>query len=271
MYRSALAMMFAVLACVVFIDAALGQGSSAKGSRYAAAFVGYPVGSWALHRVEGTRSIRGEMTTSQSEIRYTIEPRKDGRPRVKWQRLRDGKVRAERVTTYYAGRTPIQRRAQAHDLGTETLQIDGKQIRCKKTEYILIEGVRSPRKTTITLWTSDEVNIPDRDLPEYPEFRIASNVLRAKQQTTGKGFTLDMELTVTDLDAKVEVGSRTVTCVTERYTHTYKSDEILDEFKGESAWSHDVPAHLVYQWTEGGKGKRYSKKSVKLVDFKIAK
>lgn len=251
----------------LFIAAAVGlallpHDARADDSRYDKAFVGFPVGSWAMHR-------EGQQETGRT-IRYTIAPEKDGRPQVRWQHIVDGKARHESVRTFYAKRTPEQDRAVAHDRGKETLEIDGRKLECKRIEYV--HGSRGPapgRKTTVTVWTSDKVRVPERQLLEHPGWRIASNVVKLVQTTEGRGFTLTVELAVTDPEAKLVVAGKTVTGVKERYSFRYDSEGHTKRIEGEWAHSFDVPAHLVYRRMKGIEGGKPYERRIELLDFAI--
>lgn len=253
---------FASTITVLFLvtDATVGQR---KAPAYDKGFVGFPVGSWALHREGKTRG-------TGKQTKYTILPEKDGRPIVRWQHIVDGKARRSTTRSYYAKRTPVQDGAVAHDRGNESLEIDGRKLECKRVEYV--HGSRGPgptRKTTVTVWTSDDVKIPERELLEHPQWRIASNVVKLMQKTEGRGFTLTVELSATDLDAKIKVGDKTVTGVKERYVFRYDSESHKKRIEGEWAHSFDVPAHLVYQRMKGVEGGEPSEKHIELVDFAI--
>lgn len=253
-----------IASIIVSLSAAsVGGAADEKESRYDKAFIGFPVGSWALQR-------QGAKRGSAGLTKYTIFPEKDGRPKVRWQRVVDGKARSTSTRTYYAKRTPEQDRAVAHDRGKETLKIDGRALDCNKIEYV--HGTRGPgpgRKTTMAVWTSDAVKVPERKLLEHPQWRIASNVVKLIQKTEGHGFSLTVELAVTDIDAKIEVGGKTITAIKERYTFHYDSETHDKRIEGEWAHSFDVPAHLVYQRMKGTEGGKPYEKHIELVDFVI--
>jgi predicted transcriptional regulator len=196
------------------ILAALAVGCLAQDSKIVAdPWAGFPLGSWAV--IETTNSVDQEATTERQK--FTVAAFEGTRP-VLYMRKGEGDAFPEpdQVITRDAPGLPDQQPGwKSSPEREERLEIGGKKVACKVTEFTHENRAREV-SNRVTIWRTTDVKIPYREVKKIgADLALMPDVVKIEFHVKGAKQMLNLDYRITQLDRKLKVGDREISCVLE--------------------------------------------------------
>ncbi|PHS06463.1 MAG: hypothetical protein COA78_14210 [Blastopirellula sp.] len=218
----------------------------------------FPPGSWRTWTETNTR--RGETKTYLT--RAYFQGIEDGKIITHRQSMRDGEWKTSSTTKQNPPENWLKDWTIVGKPIEEMITLDAKEYVCLKTTYQLSNPREANAKSTLIIWSVDNIKLPYREpigITGAPNLSsLPTNAVRVKSKLSRSNkdsiYLVETDRKITSLKVEIEIESKKHLCVKEEWIIRRETHGRLSKGEGYFLFSHEIPGHMAgihLEYTEG--------------------